>query len=206
MRFLRPVPAPGYAYVEGSIAVRYGSDVDLPYDNGGGTFSFSMPDADVVVTALFDPVPFAFPPYLAGADDTVLTNYVRWAAVHGPDVAGTQEASFLLDADPAAPVPDGAAALEVAAFGATADGWRLELASGVRDLFQPAGLEGTSYLCNGVLVLEAAEDLASLTNAPANLRAAPASIEGSRAVLDLPATSAPSLFLRPSIRSLAPSP
>ena len=204
--YLRPVPAPGYAYVEGSIAVRYGSDVDLPYDNGGGTFSFSMPDADVVVTALFDPVPFAFPPYLAGADDTVLTNYVRWAAVHGPDVAGTQEASFLLDADPAAPVPDGAAALEVAAFGATADGWRLELASGVRDLFQPAGLEGTSYLCNGVLVLEAAEDLASLTNAPANLRAAPASIEGSRAVLDLPATSAPSLFLRPSIRSLAPSP
>ena len=183
-----------------------GTESWKPDDRGDGTFSFSMPDADVFVTALFDPLPFSFPPYLAGADDTVLTNYVRWAAVHGPDLAGTQEASFLLDADPAAPVPEGAAALEVAAFGATADGWRLELASGVRDLFQPAGLEGTSYLCNGVLVLEAAEDLASLTNAPANLRAAPASIEGSRAVLSLPATSSPSLFLRPSIRSLAPAP
>ncbi|MBR4753318.1 MAG: VWA domain-containing protein, partial [Thermoguttaceae bacterium] len=164
---------------------------------------YSAP-GDVVVTALFDPVPFTFPPYLDGADDTVLTNYVRWASVHGPDTAGTQEASFLLD------LPHSAATgtlLRVSSFSPAASGWRLELASPLGDLFQPAGLSGTSYLCNGILVLETASDLASLTNAPANLRATPATIENGAAVIDLdPPGGQDSRFFRPSIRSVAPAP
>jgi hypothetical protein len=205
---LRPVPAPGYAYVEGSIVVKFASYVDRPGDMGDGTFGFTIDDCDVVVTALFDPVPFSFPPYLDGADDAVLTNYVNWAAAHGPDYAGTQEASFLLD------LPHSAATgelLRATAFEPSAAGWRLELASPLGDLFQPAGLEGTAYLCNGVLVLETAESLSAFSANPAN-PANPvetrAAIENGRAIIDYDPGSTPpaSLFLRPSIRSVAPAP
>ena len=88
----------------------------------------------------------------------------------------------------------------------TPGGVRLELASDVADLAQPAGREGSSYLGNGIAVLETASDPASLTNDPANLRAVPATIENGRAVIDLEIPDGQdSGFFRPSIRTVAPS-
>ena len=109
----------------------------------------------------------------------------------------------LLDLPPAAATGE---LLRVTAFVPSAAGCGLVLSCPLRDLFQPAGLSGTSNLCNGVLVLETAPNLASLTNAPANLRAVPATIEGGRAVFDLPASDAPARFFRASIRTVAPAP
>jgi uncharacterized repeat protein (TIGR02543 family) len=148
----------------------------------------------------------AYPAYLAGAEECVTNSWLSWARRHGAVTDDGYEAAFLLDVAPSALATCTGALLRVSAFDPVDTGWRLRLESSLRDLFQPAGLEGGSHLCNGVLVLETASDLASLTNAPANLRAAPAAIEGANAVVDLPASDAPALFFRPSIRSVAPAP
>ncbi len=148
----------------------------------------------------------AFPAYLDGADDTVKTNWVNWATRHGAVTNDACEAAFLLDVAPADLSACTGALLRVGAFVPTATGVRLELASDVATLAQPAGQEGSSHLCNGTAVLEVASDLAAMANAsaPANLRAVPATIEGGRAVFNLPASNAPALFFRPSIRTAAP--
>ena len=87
----------------------------------------------------------------------------------------------------------------------TPGGVRLELASDVTNLFQHTGREGSSYLGNGIAVLETASDPASLTNDPANLRAVPATVENGRALIDLEIPGGrDSGFFRPSIRTIAP--
>ena len=147
-----------------------------------------------------------YPAYLAGADDTVKTNWVEWARKYGANTNAEYEAAFLLDVASAELSACTGALLRVSAFAPTAAGVRLELASDLpgHSLFQPVSLEDTYYFCNGILVLETASDLSALTNAPANLRTAPATIENGAAVIDLPASDAPALFFRPSLRSTIP--
>ena len=187
--YLRPVPASGYAYVEGSIAVRCGSDVFRPDDSGDGTFVFTL-NADATVTALFDPVPFSFPPYLDGADDAVLTNYVNWAAVHGPDTAGTQAAAFLLNVAPSAtPTELRIDGIEVGAEGAT-----------IRASATAGGAAVDLTKINGILAVEAGDTVTNLV--PKAVRGATFSADGTTATIPVP--SSDGFFLRARIGTSAP--
>ena len=71
------------------------------------------------------------PAYLDGANELVIANYRAWAAKYGPDVAGAHEAAFLLDIDPATPIPAGAALLKIVDFSITPTRRRIEIASDV---------------------------------------------------------------------------
>ena len=187
--YLRPVPASGYAYVEGSIAVRCGSDVFRPDDSGDGTFVFTL-NADATVTALFDPLPFSFPPYLDGADDAVLTNYVNWAAVHGPDYAGTQAAAFLLNVAPSAtPTELRIDGIEVGAEGAT-----------IRASATAGGAAVDLTKINGILAVEAGDTVTNLV--PKAVRGATFSADGTTATIPVP--SSDGFFLRARIGTSAP--
>ena len=199
---LRPVPAPGYAYVGGSLAMGYDSYFETPTDWGDGTYYFWMPPTNITVTALFDPLPGGYPTYLAEAEDLVKSNYVAWAAQYGNDTANVHAAAFLLGIDPAAAIPAGAELLKVVNFGFTNNVLHLELASDVCDLFQPAGLSGTAALCNGVLTLKAASTL-ELLDDYRSLRSLPVRIDASgHAVIDLDLSGIdppPAMFIRPQI-------
>ena len=94
------------------------------------------------------------PAYLGGAAPAVVTNYVDWAWLHGPDRDGTQEAPFLLDVSPAAAAACTGALLRVSSFAPTATGVRLELASDIPGyrFFQPAG-DDPIRIGNGIAVI-----------------------------------------------------
>ena len=140
-----------------------------------------------------------YPTYLDGADDLVKSNYVAWAAKYGADTESAYETAFLLNIDPAMSIPAGAALLKVVRFDLTAAGYRLELASDMCGLFQPVGRSGTSSLCNGILVVELADDLGAF----ATSISLPVTIDASgHAVIDFDFgdVALPSaLFLRPAI-------
>ncbi len=57
--YATPVPAPGYAYVEGSLRYIVGGETNELGSAPDGTPVFQMPAADVLVTAEFEPIPFA---------------------------------------------------------------------------------------------------------------------------------------------------
>ncbi|MBO7655014.1 MAG: hypothetical protein J6U40_08845, partial [Kiritimatiellae bacterium] len=140
-----------------------------------------------------------YPTYLDGADGNVKANYVAWAAKYGPDTGSAHETAFLLNISPATSIPAGAALLKVVRFDLTAAGCRLELASDMCGLFQPEGRSGTSSLCNGVLVVELADDLGAF----ATSISLPVTIDASgHAVIDFDFgdVALPSaLFLMPAI-------
>ena len=187
--YLRPVPAPGYAYVEGTVTVDDGTESWKPDDRGDGTFVFTL-YADATVTAFFEPLPFSFPPYLAGADDAVLTNYVRWAAAHGPDLAGTQEAAFLLNVAPSAtPTELRIDGIEVGAEGAT-----------IRASATAGGAAVDLTKINGILAVEAGDTVTNLV--PKAVRGATFSANGTTATIPVP--SSDGFFLRARIGTSAP--
>lgn len=96
----------------------------------------------------------ALPAYLDGADDSVKTNWVNWAARHGAVKNDACEAAFLLDVAPAAAAACTGALLRVASFEPTATGVRLELASDIPGyrFFQPAG-DDPIRIGNGIAVV-----------------------------------------------------
>ena len=95
------------------------------------------------------------PAYLVGADDLVIANYAAWAAKYGPDTAGTHRDAFLLDIDPATPIPPGAALLKIVEFRFTATSMYIELASDVTQFEE----NGTGMLGNGFLAFRSALSL-----------------------------------------------
>ena len=99
------------------------------------------------------------PAYLSGADSLVVANYAAWMAKYGPDVTGTHRDAFLLDIDPATPIPAGAALLKIVDFRFTATSMYIEVASDVTEFKE----KGTEYpmLGNGYLMFRFAESLSS---------------------------------------------
>ena len=156
--YLTPVAAPGYAYVEDSLRVRYGVNAHAPDRIPDGSPFFFMPASDVTITAAFKPLPSEYPAYLAGADDLVKSNYKAWAAQYGADKESANEQAFLLGLDPATAIPAGAELLKVVQFAATETGCRIELASGIPgySFFRPAGGD-PSLLGNGIAAVEIGE-------------------------------------------------
>ena len=208
--------APNAPVAFNGLPAYYGTD-GIVADANGNIFLW-LPDGDWsgIVTDI------AYPSYLAGADDTVKTNWVDWARKYGANTNAEYAAAFLLDVAPAELSACTGALLRVSAFAPAAAGWRLELASDLpgHSLFQPASLEGTCYLCNGILVLETASDLSAIgrdalvASAPSaetgpalpNLVRAAATIEDGRAVVDYDSGDAPpaALFLRPRLAPAEP--
>ena len=99
------------------------------------------------------------PAYLDGADELVIANYRAWAAKYGPDVTGAHEAAFLLDIDPATPIPAGAALLKIVDFRLTGTRMYIELASDVKE-FEEKETE-FPMLGNGFLAFRFALSLSS---------------------------------------------
>ena len=95
------------------------------------------------------------PAYLVGADEIVIANYAAWAAKYGPDTAGTHRDAFLLNIDPATPIPPGAALLKIVEFRFTATSMYIELASDVTQFEE----NGTGMLGNGFLAFRSALSL-----------------------------------------------
>jgi hypothetical protein len=95
------------------------------------------------------------PAYLVGADEIVIANYAAWAAKYGPDTAGTHRDAFLLNIDPATPIPPGAALLKIVDFRFTATSMYIELASDVTEFEE----NGTGMLGNGFLAFRSALSL-----------------------------------------------
>ena len=108
-----------------------------------------------------------YPAYLDDAYDFVIENYESWTAKYGPDTNGTHEAHFLLNIDPATPIPEGAALLKVTDFRIERGILYMELGSDVADLTArtfwggEVGLNGTECLCNGFFVLRSGGDLSN---------------------------------------------
>ena len=99
------------------------------------------------------------PAYLDGANELVIANYRAWAAKYGPDVTGAHEAAFLLDIDPATPIPAGAALLKIVDFRLTGTRMYIELASDVKE-FEEKETE-FPMLGNGFLAFRFALSLSS---------------------------------------------
>ena len=191
---LTATPDEGYSFNGWTVTRGDGQTVTVAADG-----TFTMPAGDVTVTAKFEPPAFVYPTYLDGADDLVKSNYVAWAAKYGSDTESAYETAFLLNIDPAASIPAGSSPLKVVDFSITGNVMHFELASDVCDLFQPEGRSGTSSLCNGVLVVELADDLGAF----ATSISLPVTIDASgHAVIDFDFgdVALPSaLFLRPAI-------
>ncbi len=128
--------------------------------------SFAMPGHDVDITATWTPRAPEYPAYLAQADESVKSNYVAWAARYGASTDAAYATRFLLDKDPAAVIPAGAALLKAVEFRPAGTGFHLELASDVSTLFQPAGRTGSASLCNGILLLDMATNLTFYASNP----------------------------------------
>ena len=174
----------------------------------------------------------AYPAYLDGADNCVLSNYVAWAAQYGPDTNAEYEGQFLLNIDPATEIAPTSALLRVVSFNLTDSGYRFELASDIPGFrfFQPKGLGGNddpTRLCNGIAVVEIATNLVAWSRQPpAGGTSSGASeivtlpvpvtidVVTGHAVIELDVTdhltipgfisSPSSLFFRPSITPVAP--
>jgi hypothetical protein len=123
-----------------------------------------------------------YPVYLAGADDVVTNNWFDWARKYGANTNAEYEAAFLLDIDPATPIPAGASMLKIVELGTTnilmsesGDygelaqdmGYtgdylafrRIVLASDVAELWQRDDWDTPYEICNGYLVLRITGDL-----------------------------------------------
>jgi hypothetical protein len=140
------------------------------------------------------------PAYLDGANERVIANYAAWAAKYGPDVAGAHEAAFLLDIDPATPIPAGASLLKITAFSFTSTRMYIEIASDVTEFTEKS--DGVMpMLGNGFLVLQFAMSLSSdpvwIPTDPV-----PFEIRNGRAVIDLEGEAGvmtPSIFFKAAI-------
>ena len=131
-----------------------------------------------------------YPAYLDGADDAVITNYVNWAAVHGPDYAGTQAAAFLLNVAPSAtPTELRIDGIEVGAEGAT-----------IRASATAGGAAVDLTKINGILAVEAGDTVTNLV--PKAVQGATFSADGTTATIPVP--SSDGLFLRARIGTSAP--
>ena len=143
------------------------------------------------------------PSYMLGADPTVRANYGAWAERHGFDeeaggLAGHEravpfETHFLLDANPAAPLPDDRAKLRIASFETIAGGWRVGFASDAATL---AAKDGTAQVGNGYLSVLLSDDLSEPV---ANWTAAklPVAVDPATGSLSVDVTNVPALpFLR----------
>ncbi len=118
--------------------------------------------------ALYLVVGVKLPTYLVGANEQVIANYAAWAAQYGPDVNSAHEAAFLLDIDPATPIPAGAALLKIVNFRVTPTSMYFEVASDVTEFEE----KETRYpmLGNGFLALSLAPSLSSNSNWSSPLR------------------------------------
>ena len=134
---------------------RIGSDA-FPTNSGPTVYYHNGHYVNSLGGSLGSPLSAA-PAFLAGAAPSVRANYESWANRYGAAAAGgANEATFLLNADPASQVPDSAALLKVVDFRRTATGFHLELASDVAPLTQNEAQSGTSAVCNGYLTVYAA--------------------------------------------------
>ena len=143
------------------------------------------------------------PAYLDGAHELVIANYAAWAAKYGPDVNSAYETAFLLDIDPATPIPAGAALLKIVDFRVTAAGMHIEVASDVTEFVEKE--TEIPMLGNGFLTLSSALSLSSDSDWSPPFPE-PFVIRGGRAVIDLEndpesGPMPPALFFKASITS-----
>ncbi len=146
----------------------------------------------------------AYPSYLADADAIVKANYIAWAAQYGPDTTGVHEAAFLLNIDPAMPVPAGAATLKVAAFGMASGRLLFDIVSDVAPLAQKDDQANTSALCNGYLAIYEASCLSGAwTPLPVSVTVSAQGHAIAELELDPNASGglSPALFFRPALMS-----
>ena len=136
---------------------------------------------EMVEGALCLVVGVGLPAYLDGANELVIANYRAWAAKYGPDVTGAHEAAFLLDIDPATPIPAGAALLKIVDFSITPTRRRIEIASDVTT-FEEKETE-FPMLGNGFLELLATTSLSSDSDWTSS-GPVPFEIRNGRAVID----------------------
>jgi hypothetical protein len=120
------------------------------------------------------------PAYLDGANERVIASYAAWAAKYGPDVNSAHETAFLLDIDPATPIPAGAALLKIVAFRITPTSMYFEVASDVTTFVE----KENGMLGNGFLALSLTPSLSSDSgwSSPVTV---PFEIRNGRAVIDM---------------------
>ena len=112
-----------------------------------------------------------------GVPENFKTNWVDWARRYGANTNAEYEAAFLLDISPMTEIAPTSSLLRIVDFRRTGvAGYRFELASDACNLFQPAGDEGDTVLCNGALALEVATNLSAFTRSPAVSRSPAASV------------------------------
>ncbi len=150
----------------------------------------------------------AYPAYLADADALVKANYTAWSAQYGPDTTSAHEVAFLLDIDPATPVPAGAALLRVAAFGMASGRVHFDIVSDVAPFAQKASQANTATLCNGYLIIYKASGLSQgvWTPLPASVtvNAQGHAIAELELAANAPSGVPPTLFFRPVLLATRP--
>ena len=193
--------APGYELDSDPVVEGPSGNSAYIYNHGIDFYSFRMPESDVTVTATFRA---ALPSYLWEADDRVGENYYTWAEKYGPDVDGTHKTAFLLDIDPATPIPEGAALLKVTDFSMSSTQAHIEIGSDIAEFKQKGDGEYSLFLGNGYLMLRATPALSSDPDDWMTSPALPVKIRNGRAVIDSDlgpakegATKPPSLFFQP---------
>ena len=130
------------------------------------------------------------PAYLGGAAPAVVTNYVDWAWLHGPDLPGLHLPAFLLNVPPAAtPAELRIDGIEVGAEGAT-----------IRASATAGGAAVDLTKINGILAVEAGDTVTNLV--PPAVRGATFSADGTTATIPVP--SSDGFFLRARIGTSAP--
>ena len=224
----RLVPERGWA-VEDVVAKQAdGTTLDMLV--GEEWVGFAMPASAVTIEVKFVP---GLPWYLEFADDDVMDNYYRWARQYGDDPFGTNLVAFLLDADPAEPVAEGAAPLRVADFAVTNGTVLLELASDrarLSDLTQDGpGASGAlrsvdCMLGNGYLVLrttdrlggewttwplsilEARDDGCIVARPGTRFPGVPGLVGSGQVEFDSSLLDLPSGFFRPALTTIDPAP
>lgn len=106
------------------------------------------------------------------------------AAKYGADVTGTHRDAFLLDIDPATPIPEDAALLKIVDFRFTATNPCIEVGSDVNG-FEEKGTR-VPMLGNGFLTLRIAMSLSPDPDDWMSTGALPLEIRNGRAVIDMP--------------------
>ena len=188
-------PEPGYEVADIVVEDADGSGVSIySYEE---LYYFFMPETNVTVNVTLT-VPL--PRYIARADDDVTDNYYAWAAKYGPDPLGTNEVAFLLDIDPATPIPEGAALLKVTDFSVSPTNIHFEIASDVAEFELKDIGEGdySWFLGNGYPQIEFRM---SLSRDWISLPPIPVRVVNGRGIIDMDAGGVlpPGLFFRVSI-------